>query len=228
MAREIADAYAAVVHLGRRLGLEYEVHFAEFLGLPYHDDKWVAPWGEDLTDLCNHSLTGGFSSARWTMNGWELDAASMEALGLEFPDRFFGSPEYVLLRMSTLAQNNLHNILDNILGFASNELHRGTARALTAQTYVVLHEEAEHAGATLAWFRATAQGDTDDGDGQSCELCGDHDLECRQRSLVVFADLMLYRIHEVLPNEKRVFQLIHDHWRPAECRVFANCIGVLW
>ena len=225
MAREIADAYAAVVHLGRRLGLEYEMHFAEFLGLPYHDDKWVTPWGEDVTDLCRDSLTGGFASARWTMAGWVLDAASMEHLAFEFPGWL---PNYVLARMSTLFQNNLDNILENILGFASNELHRGTALALTAQTYVVLYEEAEHAGATLAWFRATAQGDTNDEDGPSCELCGDHDLACRQRSLVVFADLMLYRIHEVLPNEEPVFQLLHEHRRLALHRVCANCNDIIW
>ena len=225
MAREIADAYAAVVHLGRRLGLEYEMYFAEFLGLPYHDDKWVTPWGEDVTDLCRDSLTGGFASARWTMAGWVLDAASMEHLAFEFPGWL---PNYVLARMSTLFQNNLDNILENILGFASNELHRGTALALTAQTYVVFHEEAEHAGATLAWLRAVAQGDTNDGDGPSCELCGDHDLACRQRSLVMFADLMLYRIHEVLPNEEPVFQLLHDHRRLALCRVCDNCNDVLW
>ena len=225
MAREIADAYAAVVHLGRKLGLEYEEHFAEFLGLPYHDDKWVTPWGEDVTDLCSDSLTGGFASARWTMAGWVLDAASMEHLAFEFPGWL---PNSVLACMSTLFHNKLDNILENILGFASNELHRGTALALTAQTYVVFHEEAEHVGVTLAWLRATAQGDTNDEDGPSCELCGDHDLACRRWSLVMFADLMLYRFHEVLPNEEPVFQLLHDHRRLAQCRVCDNCNDVLW
>ncbi len=93
MSRETADEYAAVVHLGRRLGSAFAMHFAEILGLAEQDDKWVTPWGEDVTDLCAQSATGGFSSARWTMAGRELDAASMGALRREFPDRFIRSPE---------------------------------------------------------------------------------------------------------------------------------------
>ena len=80
--------YAAVVHLGRVLDPSLEMHLADLLGLAERDVKWVTPWGEDVSHLCDQSATGGFSSAWWTMAGWELDAASMLALRNEFPDRF--------------------------------------------------------------------------------------------------------------------------------------------
>ena len=49
------------------------------------DEKWISPEGIDLTDLCNRSQVGGFSSNQWTTSGWILDDMSLASLGQEFP-----------------------------------------------------------------------------------------------------------------------------------------------
>ena len=55
------------------------------LDFPDRDDKWISPEGIDLTELCNRSNVGGFSSNQWTTNGWILDEMSMASLREEFP-----------------------------------------------------------------------------------------------------------------------------------------------
>ena len=50
------------------------------------DNRWITPWGKDVTDLCWTSSTGGFGSTQWTKNGWILDDFSMRELQKEFPD----------------------------------------------------------------------------------------------------------------------------------------------
>ena len=125
------------------------------------------------------------------------------------------------------------SVVESILNLASNELKKGGDEAINIiQTFVVFHERSEHAGATVAWLHANAQGleqcDTDGGNAPSCELCGDYDDECQQRRTVVFADLRLHRIHEVLPHDPYVRHLIFPTLRSAECRVCLACHEILY
>ena len=84
-----ADAYCSAIEMNRLIGIEGSTVIAEFLDLHCRDDKWIAPHGRDLTDLCNMSATGGFESeGPWTLNGWVLDERSMDRLRAEFPHEF--------------------------------------------------------------------------------------------------------------------------------------------
>ena len=63
--------------------LTYDI--ADFIGFPEADKRWCTPWGKDVTLLTDCSQEqGGFSSTRWTMDGWVLDEASMQSLTEEF------------------------------------------------------------------------------------------------------------------------------------------------
>ena len=79
-----ADAFAGIHSLSRKLGPGLGDMFAkglaEFIGLPEVDENWVTPDGRDVTRCCGASSHGGFSSSRWTMQGWVLDDESMLAL----------------------------------------------------------------------------------------------------------------------------------------------------
>ena len=100
----------------------------------------------------------------------------------------------ILVRISGLPQT----VVDYILHSVSNELRKLGHRPLAIQTYVVFHEDAEHAAATLTWLRETRQGfeppveDAGGGDPPRCELCGDYHLDVRLVT-VFFADLALHR-----------------------------------
>ena len=88
-----ADAFAGIKQLARTLfppgaGDMFAKELAELIGLPELDEKWVTPEGRDVTRLCEASDDGGFSSSRWTMQGWVLDDRSMIALRNEFPEYF--------------------------------------------------------------------------------------------------------------------------------------------
>ena len=88
----MADEFAGVVHMQRRfgsgLGDEIATQLSDLLGLPGSDNRWLTPTGRDVTDLCDQSDNGGFSSDQWTLQGWILDARSMRALMDEFPEHF--------------------------------------------------------------------------------------------------------------------------------------------
>ena len=88
-----ADAFVAIKQLAHRLfppgaADMFAKELAELIGLPDLDEKWVTPEGRDVTRLCEASDDGGFSSSRWTMQGWVLDDRSMTALRDEFPADF--------------------------------------------------------------------------------------------------------------------------------------------
>ena len=80
-----ADEFAVVVHLQAMLGDDFAMELARSLGLPDIDNRWVTPYGRDVTELCDASDNGGFSSSRWTLSGWILDDRSMRTLANEFP-----------------------------------------------------------------------------------------------------------------------------------------------
>ena len=85
-----SDEFAAVVHLaemfGEGLGDEIANELADLLGFSIVDNRWITPYGRDVTALCDASANGGFSSSQWTFSGWMLDDSSMRALANEFPD----------------------------------------------------------------------------------------------------------------------------------------------
>ena len=83
-----ADEFAAIVHLQAVFGDDVARELAESVGLPELDCRWVTPSGRDVTALCDASDNGGFSSSRWTMQGWVLDDLSMRALENEFQHEF--------------------------------------------------------------------------------------------------------------------------------------------
>ena len=83
-----ADELAGIVHLQAVFGDDVAKELAAPVGLPELDCRWVTPSGRDVTALCDASDNGGFSSSRWTMQGWVLDDLSMRALVNEFPDDF--------------------------------------------------------------------------------------------------------------------------------------------
>ena len=87
-----ADAFAGIQYVAHRLGPGvgdmFAKELAELIGLPELDENWVTPEGRDVTRCCGASSHGGFSSSRWTMQGWVLDDRSMRALVNEFPDDF--------------------------------------------------------------------------------------------------------------------------------------------
>ena len=79
---------AIVLHLARTLGVTAAYELADALGLQQNDMRWITPAGMDVTNLCDSSATGGFSSEVWTLRGWVLDQPSLYALMAEFPDEF--------------------------------------------------------------------------------------------------------------------------------------------
>ena len=81
-----ADEFAVVVHLQAIFGDDVAMELAESLGFPDIGNRWITPYGRDVTTLCDASDNGGFSSSRWTFSGWILDDRSMRALANEFPD----------------------------------------------------------------------------------------------------------------------------------------------
>ena len=83
-----ADEMAAVLHLARTFGDRVAYEIAKALDLQQNDLRWITPAGIDVTDLCDQSATGGFSSDTWTLRGWILDQPSLDALMAEFPDEF--------------------------------------------------------------------------------------------------------------------------------------------
>ena len=83
-----ADEMATVLHLARTFGDRVAYEIADALDLHQYDMRWVTPAGIDVTDLCDRSATGGFSSQMWTLRGWVLDQPSLDALRAEFPDEF--------------------------------------------------------------------------------------------------------------------------------------------
>ena len=92
-----ADAFAGIKHvaatLGPGVGDMFAKELAELIGLPELDEKWVTPEGRDVTRCCGASDNGGFSSSRWTMQGWVLDEPSMIKLKNEFPLHFIVRPD---------------------------------------------------------------------------------------------------------------------------------------
>ena len=83
-----ADEMTIVLHLARTLGVSFAYELADALGLQQNDMRWITPAGIDVTDLCDRSATGVFSSEVWTLRGWVLDQPSLDALMAEFPDEF--------------------------------------------------------------------------------------------------------------------------------------------
>ena len=83
-----ADEFAVVIHLQATFGDGIAMDIAKALGLPEQDIRWVTPSGRDVTAMCEASDNGGFSSSRWTIDGWVLDDHSMRSLVNEFPDEF--------------------------------------------------------------------------------------------------------------------------------------------
>ena len=71
-----------------------------------------------------------------------MSASCDTAFGTTAVESAFGDSA---LRISALPQH----MIAVILGYVSNEVHRGSARGPTAQTYVTLLERAGHAAATL-------------------------------------------------------------------------------
>ena len=86
--RTAADELCSCRHLNERLGTRGDTRIARFLGLDEMDMKWVTLYGQDVTALCEESSIGGFSSSRWSLQGWVLDEASLQNLREEFPDRY--------------------------------------------------------------------------------------------------------------------------------------------
>ena len=85
--RIAADENASVEHIQRKCGDFVSERIAMFLGLPDRDMRWLTSWGEDVTDLCDASDSGGFGSNKWTVRGWILDDSSMDSLRREYPNR---------------------------------------------------------------------------------------------------------------------------------------------
>ena len=90
--RQTANEFCSVIHIRKNFGIALATELAQFLGFAEKDEKWISPSGEDMSDLCNTSDSGGLSGT-WTMNGlggFVLDDTSMNALRREFPYRFVG------------------------------------------------------------------------------------------------------------------------------------------
>ena len=89
--RQSADEFCSFVHLRTKLGRNIvEMFIGDLLGFSERDEKWITPWGEDVSDLCAISTHGGFSSESYSMHGlcgWVLSERSMNVLLREFPDR---------------------------------------------------------------------------------------------------------------------------------------------
>ena len=87
-----ADAFASIHHLARKFEPSFGALFGEqltrFVGLPELDETFITPEGRDVTRCCGASDNGGFSSSKWTMEGWVLDKKSLLALKREFPEEF--------------------------------------------------------------------------------------------------------------------------------------------
>ena len=87
-----AHEFVSALHVGKKLpegiGDLVALEIAKYLNLDVSDTNWVTPTVRNVTDLTEQSSLGGFSSSHWTLQGWVLDAASMEALAEEFPDAF--------------------------------------------------------------------------------------------------------------------------------------------
>ena len=83
---EKAHEFCSWLHLqnAKQINRLLTFDIAEFLGFPEADKRWCTPWGKDVTLLTDCSQTGGFSSTHWTMDGWTLDADSMQSLREEF------------------------------------------------------------------------------------------------------------------------------------------------
>ena len=86
-ARIAADEYCSAIELNRLFRMEGSIVLPMFLGCDERDDRWIAPDGRDLTDLCNRS-DYCFDSHEWTTDGWVLSEISMARLRAEFPNEF--------------------------------------------------------------------------------------------------------------------------------------------
>ena len=95
VARQKAHEFCSCRHLENTiLGTAGAKEIAAMLGFPELDIRWCTPWGEDVTYICEISEIGGFASTRWTIDGWILDATSMQILQKEFPDECLERPEH--------------------------------------------------------------------------------------------------------------------------------------
>ena len=88
-ARKSADEFCSVRHINGHYGIVGDTRIALFLGLDEKCSTWLTPDGRDVTELCDRSAMGGFSSGGpWTLQGWVLDIESMSMLRGEFPEHF--------------------------------------------------------------------------------------------------------------------------------------------
>ena len=86
---EAADELCSCYHLNAYVGMVGDTLVAQFLGLDNKCIKWVTPFGEDVTALCEESdHDGTFNSTCWSLQGWVLDEESVQKLMEEFPDRY--------------------------------------------------------------------------------------------------------------------------------------------
>ena len=93
--RQIADEFCSCRQLENTiLGTVGKQEILDMLGFWEQDIRWCTPWGVDVTYLCEISDIGGFGSSKWSIDGWILDASSMQALKEEFPDEFPERPEH--------------------------------------------------------------------------------------------------------------------------------------
>ena len=114
---EKAHEFCSWLHLqnAKQINRLLTFDIAEFLGFPEADKRWCTPWGKDVTLLTDCSQEqGGFSSTRWTMDGWILDEASMKSLTEEFwlysttwlwPPQEFQKPPQPLFLSDTVSSN---------------------------------------------------------------------------------------------------------------------------
>ena len=91
-ARIAADEYCSAIELNRLFRMEGSIVLPMFLGCDERDDRWIAPDGRDLTDLCNRS-DYCFDSHEWRTDGWVLTEKSMARLRAEFPHEFVNRDE---------------------------------------------------------------------------------------------------------------------------------------
>ena len=82
---QLQDFLAAAQASGTEQSHDADAETEQYAGME-EDNRWITPWGKDVTDLCWTSSTGGFGSTQWTKNGWILDDFSMRELQKEFPD----------------------------------------------------------------------------------------------------------------------------------------------
>ena len=134
----------------------------------------------------------------------------------------------ILARVRALREQD---VVDHILGFASNELARRFMVIHEPQTFVIMDSWVWGfgAGATLALLRSQAQGEYH---ADGCYLCGDM-VEFLNRVVteVCFADVPgLHRLYDRLPNCEAVHDLLSDeeNFRTGEHRVCRDCYQIIF